>query len=69
MRADLMDAFPGSEDYEKERDPVAELTLLEQIEYWKSRARLAEELVHKYRESFVLEAEKEPDAADWWKKS
>jgi hypothetical protein len=43
------DDFPGSEDYEDGSDPVRDLTLPEQIEYWKARSRLAEQLAHKYR--------------------
>jgi hypothetical protein len=42
--------FPGSEDYEEGSDPVRDLTLLEQIKYWKTRSCLAEELADKYRE-------------------
>ena len=38
--------FPGSEDYEPGCSPVRELTLLEQIAYWKARARLAEECAY-----------------------
>lgn len=65
-----MSAFPGSEDYEEGCDPVRELTLLEQIQYWKTRSRIAEELAHKYRELDQVESEAaaaDRDAADWWK--
>lgn len=59
--------FPGSEDYEEGCDPVRDLTLMEQIEFWKTRARLAEGLAQKYRELVQVEWDIEPDAADWWK--
>jgi hypothetical protein len=59
------DDFPGSEDYEEGCDPVRELTLLEQIAYWKARARLAEQCAYANLER-VREAENDADA-DWWK--
>lgn len=63
-----MDAFPGAEDYEAGCSPVRELTLLEQIEYWKQRSELAETLAHKYRELVqVLDVVEMADGADWWK--
>jgi len=58
--------FPGSEDYEEGSDPVRDLTLLEQIEYWKARARLAEECAYANLER-VAEIEDSDDDADWWK--
>jgi hypothetical protein len=61
-----MSAFPGSEDYEPESSPVRELTLLEQIEYWKARARLAEECAHANLER-VADIE-DVDPADFWKR-
>ena len=54
--------FPGSEDYEEGCDPVRDLTLLEQIEYWRERAKCAERLAHQ-RGELTAEA----DDADWWK--
>jgi hypothetical protein len=61
-----MDDFPGAEDYEKGCDPVRELTLREQIEYWKARARLAEQCAYGNLERV---AELEADDADWWKEA
>jgi hypothetical protein len=62
--------FPGSEDYEEGADPVRDLTLLEQIEYWKTRAHLAEQTFWKIDElDAVLEDldGADRDGADWWK--
>jgi hypothetical protein len=61
-----MNAFPGAEDYEPNSDPVRELTLLEQIEYWKARARLAEQCAYANLER-VREIEADHDDGDWWK--
>lgn len=57
-----MDDFPGSEDYEEGCDPVRDLTLLEQIEYWKARAKAGELLAHQRGELTQL-----ADDADAWK--
>jgi hypothetical protein len=65
-----MDDFPGSEDYEEGCDPVRDLTLLEQVEYWKTRARLSEQMWWKIDElDAVLEEldSSDRDSADWWK--
>lgn len=59
------DDFPGSEDYEEGCDPVRDLTLLEQIEYWKARAQLAEQCAYANLERVV---EQESDPADYWKR-
>jgi hypothetical protein len=64
--------FPGSEDYEEGSSPVRDLTLLEQIEYWKTRARLAEECAYANpaRDEPVRTADLEAaDSADWWKEN
>ncbi|HWM26590.1 MAG TPA: hypothetical protein VNP98_17365 [Chthoniobacterales bacterium] len=58
--------FPGSEDYEDGCSPVRELTLIEQIEYWKVRARLAEECGYANLER-IAEVETD-DPADFWKR-
>lgn len=58
-------SFPGEEDYEEGCDPVRDLTLLEQIEYWKARARLVEECAYQNLQR-VSEVE-DLDDADWWK--
>jgi hypothetical protein len=58
------DDFLGSEDYEEGCDPVRDLTLFEQIEYWKARARLAEQCAY---ENLKRVAENDLDDADWWK--
>lgn len=65
-----MDAVPGSEDYAPGCSPVRDLTLLEQIDYWKARARLAEECAYANLER-VVEQENGgvgEDSADWWKR-
>lgn len=54
--------FPGSEDYDEGSDPARDLTLLEQIEYWKARSYRAEQLAHERGE--LTHAD---DDADWWK--
>jgi hypothetical protein len=59
------DEFLGSEDYEEGCDPVRDLTLLEQIEYWKARAWLAERCAYGNLER-IRELEDAGDA-DWWK--
>lgn len=59
--------FPGSEDYEEGCDPVRDLTLLEQIDYWKARAHLAETCAYANLER-VSEIE-DDDPADFWKRS
>lgn len=68
--------FPGSEDYDEGCSPVRDLTLLEQIEYWQARARVAEEALFAECDEFVgavLEeldgeiAANDRDPADWWK--
>ncbi|MCA1589708.1 MAG: hypothetical protein LC734_04815 [Acidobacteria bacterium] len=59
----MEDEFPGSEDYGQGCDPVRDLTLLEQIKYWKARARAAELLAHQRGE--LTHAE---DDADYWKR-
>jgi hypothetical protein len=53
---------PGSEDYEAGCDPVRDLTLLEQVRYWKERAKVAEQHAH-WRGELTAGA----DDADWWK--
>ena len=58
--------FPGSEDYEEDSSPVRELTLLEQIEYWKTRACLAEECAYANLER-VVEIE-DDDSGEAWKR-
>jgi hypothetical protein len=69
----MEDEFPGSEDYEDGCDPVRELTLLEQIEYWKRRAFEFEKLAHERGElthgdppSRCYGAAGDP--ADFWKR-
>lgn len=62
-----MDAFPGSEDYAPGCSPVRDLTLLEQIDYWKARAELAERCAYANLER-VVEQENGADDADWWKR-
>lgn len=57
--------FPGAEDYEEGFSPVRDLALLEQVNYWKARAKVAEESAHADLER-VAEIEDE-DLADWWK--
>lgn len=71
-----MTDFPGSEDYDEGCDPVRELTLMEQIAYWKARARLFEELAYSNSpqdESAVADLERvteidDDDPGDWWKR-
>lgn len=63
-----MDAFPGSEDYAPGSSPVRDLTLLEQIDYWKSRAQLAEHCAYANLER-VAEQEGSDDPADFWKRA
>ena len=62
-----MDDFPGSEDYEEGCDPVRELTLLEQIEYWKARAHMAEAAVATAVERVSELEDDGQDDGDWWK--
>lgn len=57
--------FPGSEDYEDGCDPVRDLTLLEQIAYWKARALFFEGLAYSNLE--CVHEQESDDPADWWK--
>jgi hypothetical protein len=59
--------FPGSEDYEDGCSPVRDLMLLEQIEYWKTRSRLAEECAHANLDR-VVELE-DDDSGEAWKRA
>ena len=58
--------FPGHEDYETGRSPVRDLELLDQVKYWKARARLAEECAHENLQR-VHEIEEDHENGDWWK--
>jgi hypothetical protein len=66
--------FPGSDDYAPGCSPVRDLTLLEQIDYWKARAHAAEAAAWDSQNKLVsaceviLDAAADEDAAaDWWK--
>jgi hypothetical protein len=61
----MSEEFPGCEDYEEGASPVRDLTFLEQIAYWKARARLAEQCAYANLER-VAEQESD-DPADSWK--
>lgn len=68
--------FPGAEDYEPGCDPARDLSPREQVEYWKARARLAEERAYSPTdESAVADGNlqrvadlEDGDDADWWKR-
>jgi len=62
-----MSNFPGLEDHEDGCSPVRDLTLLEQIDYWRTRAWLAEECAYANLER-VVELE-DDDSGEAWKRA
>jgi hypothetical protein len=63
-------SFPNEEDYEEGNSPVRDLTLVEQINYWKARAKLAERTAHENLERMhELEEQCARDPADFWKEN
>lgn len=67
-------SFPGSEDYDAGCSPVRDLTLLEQIDYWRQRAQLAEECAHQNHakllavcEAQLAERDSKDEEGEWWK--